>query len=106
MLDDFGSTFLALGPVVVLGGGVVVTVVLASISDGRKRWLMLFCGPAVTLVTAAGSTYLVLEFIDPVEGSGFLLGGTAIIVFAALLAVYYPVLAVIWAVHRHRSRAA
>ncbi|MDT8369512.1 MAG: hypothetical protein RQ745_09920 [Longimicrobiales bacterium] len=93
MLDQFGSTFLALGPPLILLAGTGITVVVAAIVTGPIRWWVLGIGPALSLAAAWGSVVLVVELIDPAEGSGFLLGGAAIGLYVAAALIYYPVLA-------------
>jgi len=106
MVSDFGSTFLAVGPVIIIIIGVVLTIVLAGIWQGTKRWIVLICGPGATSLVTIVSTYLALKVIHSAEGSGFLLGGTVTIVFAVLLVLYYPVLAVVWLIGRSKARKA
>ena len=104
MLDTFGSFFLLLGPMVIILIGVVITLVLTSLWRGLKRWLVLFCAPALTLVIAFAATYLVTTFINPSEGSGFLLGGAAIALYFGVLILYYPILFIAALVQYFKTR--
>lgn len=93
MLESFGATFLALGPPLILLVGTAITAAIAMLGPGPMRWWALAVGPALSLGAAAGGVFLVVEVIDPAEGSGFLLGGAAIGLYIAAVLVYYPVLA-------------
>jgi len=104
MLDTFGGFFLLLGPIVIIIIGVVITIVLASRWRGTKRWLVLFCTPALTLVVAFGATYLVTTFINPSQGSGFLLGGAAMGLYFVAFFLYYPILLIIALVDYFKKR--
>jgi len=99
MLDSFGSLFLLLGPIVIIMIGVLVTIIFTSLWRDVKRWVVLFIVPLLTLLVAFGATYLVTEFINPAEGSGFLLGGTAMALFFMTLVAYYPILIIMAIVH-------
>lgn len=95
MLDGFGSTFLALGPPLILLVGTGITVVGAASTGGPIRWWVLGVGPALSLAVAAVAVFVVVKVIDPAEGSGFLLGGAAMGLYVAVASIYYPVLAAV-----------
>ena len=95
MVNDVGAMFLAVGPPIILAAGVTITIMLVSRWRGRRRWLVLIFGPAVTLFVSFVAMYLVVLLINPPEGSGFLLGGTVMVVYFLALMLYYPILIVI-----------
>jgi len=90
---------------VILFAAVAATVAGAALCSGRRRWGILAIGPAVGLAVAVASVVLVVRVIQPGEGSGFLLGGAAIGLYGAALAVYYPLLAGVGLVRGRRRRA-
>lgn len=93
MLESFASTFLALGPPVILLGGTTVAVILAASRSGSVRWWALALGPLLTLGAAVGATWLVVTVLQPGEGSGFLLGAAAMGLYTMALGPYYLMLA-------------
>lgn len=90
---DFGSTFLLLGPPAMLLVGTSVTVIAAAHSTGRRRWSALAMGPLLTFASTLASTWFVITVLRPGEGSGFLLGLSAIFLYALLMIPFYLVLA-------------
>lgn len=74
-----------------------VTFVLARRARGARRWLVLALGPAVTL----GLCGLAAE---PVFRAGPDIAASLYILFAFVLAFYYPVLALLWLVRVHYGR--
>lgn len=95
MLEQFGSIFLLLGPIVIIAIGVAITIIFTSLRSGVKRWMVLFIGPILTILVAFGATYLVTTFIDPAEESGFLLGCAAVAIYFMALFLYYPLLVIV-----------
>jgi hypothetical protein len=93
MFEPFARTFLALGPPVILLAGTTATVILAAFRSDAVRWWVLGLGPILTLASSVAATWLVVTVLQPGEGSGFLLGGAAIGLFAMALGPYYLVLA-------------
>ncbi len=99
-MESFGRTYLALGPGLILLLGTGLTILVALLRKDGARWLALLVGPPLSLAVAVGATIFVVQVLNPGEGSGFLLGGATLGLYVMALALYYPVLFIVYLVAR------
>jgi hypothetical protein len=102
-LESFGRTYLALGPGLILLLGTGLTILVALLRKDGARWLALLVGPPLSLAVAVGTTIFVARVLDPGEGSGFLLGAATLALYVMGLALYYPVIFVIYLLGRREA---
>ncbi|MDZ7747809.1 MAG: hypothetical protein U5K43_02385 [Halofilum sp. (in: g-proteobacteria)] len=79
--------------------GIAATVLAARAAHGATRWLALAAIPGATVVTCLLAAEPVFRRAEDATAAN------AYILFAAALALYYPLLALAWAVSRYRALA-
>jgi hypothetical protein len=98
-MDSFGRMFLLVGPGCLILAGLGVTVWIFTVSSGVFKGMVLVFGPALTLVVTLGLIDGMIQWIQPTEGSGFMLSFASIGVYMVGLFAYYFLL-MIWFVGR------
>lgn len=92
-MTGFAEFYLTLGPLLIVLIAIALTILGGNSRNSQTKWFSLYLVPITSLLLIYVSLFAVTHFLKPVEGSGFLLGGSIFVIFVFLLFyIYYPIL--------------